>query len=85
MVSDNFDDRRYTVPPSKPEDLRAALSAVGIEADVHRDETGQNLITIKTEVFLKRRNWIETWFTPFATRDDSTFLRERPRGTGDTH
>ena len=84
MNPDDADDRRYSMPPTAINDLRSALASVGIKAEVERDETGQNLITMTSAQFKQRRAWIEQWFTAIAVSGGSVYLRERPRATGDT-
>jgi hypothetical protein len=71
------------LPPSSPDAVQEFLRLVGIEAHVV-EEDGQNLIAISTTQFTQRRDWIERWFMLIVQTGDTTYLRERPRGTGDT-
>ena len=64
--------------------IREFLAHMGIEADVQRDSSDQNLIVIETEQFNHRRAWIEAWFTLVEQTDKYSYFRERPRGTGQT-
>ncbi len=69
--------------PSNRDDVEEFLRIAGIEAVVLNTD-GQNVITMSREQFLQRRDWIERWFILIRQEDSAIYLRERPRGTGDT-
>jgi hypothetical protein len=60
------------------------MQLVGIKAEVRSDGSEANLVSIHTSDFEQQREWIERWFIPIAQEGECTYLRERPRGTGDT-
>jgi hypothetical protein len=64
--------------------IREFLSHMGVKADVRVDGSNQKLIVIETEQFMKRRAWIETWFTLVDQNGNLSYFHERPRGTGQT-
>ncbi len=70
--------------PTSADRIIAFFGFVGIKAEVQLDELKEPIIVISTAQFDEKRAWIELWFTPIVQVETITYLRERPRGTGDT-
>ena len=60
------------------------LAGMGIEAEIILDGHHEKRVAIKTEQFIRHRDWVERWFTLVDQNEEYSYFYERLRGTGNT-